>query len=74
MGQHMQKGRNPLRILNLQGADKKGARKSSQSDVAFNSQDDSQLEILPENFQGNSFGLFLLCKLWQSIHTADNPA
>ena len=58
----MQKGRDPLQILNLKGADKKGAR-SSQSDVAFNSQNDSQLaQILPESFQGSSFGLFLLCK------------
>lgn len=43
MGQHIQKGRDALQIFNLQAANKKGARKSSQSDMALNSQDDSQL-------------------------------
>lgn len=62
MGKHMQKGKDLLQILNLKGAEKN--RKSIQSDVAFSSQDGSQLaQVLPENFQGNSFGLFPLYKV-----------
>lgn len=35
---HAERQRPPLQILNLRGADKKRARKSSQSNVALNSQ------------------------------------
>lgn len=41
MRKHIQKGKDLLQILNLKGADKN--KESTQSDVAFNSQDGLEL-------------------------------